>query len=58
MVAAESLFLLQTYHSQGRGHGPLARGEDRAHEQNLDMTPYALGEKWREGGQNPYHLFG
>jgi hypothetical protein len=55
MVATEPPFLPQAYRSQGGGYGPLARGEDRARKQQLDMLEDALGEKWRERGQHLYH---
>jgi hypothetical protein len=33
-------------------------GEDRSHQQQLGMAPNALGEKWRERRQKPYHPSG
>jgi hypothetical protein len=55
VVAMEGLLLVQAHRSQGRTHRPIARSEDRTREQHLDMLEDALGEKWRERGQNPYH---
>ena len=55
MVAAEVPSLLEAHGSQSGGYGPLARGEDGARHEQLDMSPDALGEKWRERGQHLYH---
>jgi hypothetical protein len=55
MVAMEVLFLIEAHSVQGRTHRPFARGEDRARQQYLGVAPDSFGEKWREGGQNPYH---
>jgi hypothetical protein len=51
----ELLAMIQTHRSQCGADGPLSRSEDRASEQHLNMSPNALGEKWREWGQNLYH---
>jgi hypothetical protein len=55
MVAMEGFPLIQTHRSQGRADGAFSRSEDRSRHKHLDMLEDALGEKWRKGGQNPYH---
>ncbi len=55
MVTMELLVLVQTHRTQGGADGTLARGEDRACQKHLDVLEDTLGEKWREGVQNPYH---
>jgi hypothetical protein len=56
MVAAEAPFFLQAHRSQGRSYGPLARREDSARQEHLDVLEDAFREQWREQDQNPYHL--
>jgi len=56
MVTMEALVLVQTHRMQGGAHGPPAWGEDRARKKYQDVLEDAFGEKWRKGGQNPYHL--
>jgi hypothetical protein len=48
--------LIEAHGTQSRAHRPFARSEDRAREQHPDVLEDALGEKWRERGQDPYHL--
>jgi hypothetical protein len=55
MVAMELLVLAQAHGTQGGTHRSFARSEDRACQKHLDMLEDTLGEKWREGVQNPYH---
>ena len=58
MIAAESPFLLQTHRSQGAGYGPLARGDHRTSNKQLDMLEDAFGEQWRDRGQHLYIVVG
>src|SRR5215213_7647724 len=55
MVAAEPFLFVQAHRSESGGYGSLAWGEDQTSEQQLNMLPDAIGEQWREGGQEPYH---
>ena len=56
MVAPEAFLFVQAYRSEGGGYGSFAWGEDQTYEQQLNMLEGALGEQWREGSQDPYHL--
>src|SRR5215211_1799244 len=56
MVAAEAPLFLQTHRFECGSYGSLSRSQDRTCQKQPDMRPDAFGEKWREGGQNPYHL--
>src|SRR5215208_4802757 len=55
MVAAEPFLFVQAHRSESGGYSSLAWGEDKTCEQQLNMLPDAIGEQWREGGQDPYH---
>jgi hypothetical protein len=55
MVAAELFLFVQAQGSEGGSYGSLAWSEDQSCEQQLNMLEDAIGEQWREGGQNPYH---
>ena len=58
MVAGVVELVAAAHDAERRGHGALARGQDRTHEQELGFLPGWAGEQRCEGGQNSYNGIG
>jgi hypothetical protein len=58
MVAMEEPLLVQTHRTQGVTDGACAGSENRTRQEDLGVLEDSLGEKWREGEQDLYDLFG
>ena len=58
MVAGVVALVAAAHHTQRRGHGALARGEDRADQQQLGFPPGRVGEQRCEGNEYGYNDIG
>jgi hypothetical protein len=58
VVTVETPLAVQAHRAQGGTDGPPTRSEDGAHQEHLGVSPDALGEKWREGGQSACTILG
>ena len=58
MVAGVVVIIAAAHDAQRRGHGALARGQDRADQQQLGFTPGWAGEQRCEGNENGYNGIG
>ena len=58
MVAGIVVVAAATHDAQGRRHGTLARGQDRAHQQQLGFPPSRIAKQRFEGSENGYNGIG
>ena len=58
MVAGVVLVVAQSHDPQGRRHGALTRGQDRAHQQHLGFPPGWVGKQRCEGKEQGYNGIG
>ena len=58
MVTGVVLVVAQSHDPQGRRHGALARGQDRAHQQHLGFPPSWTGKQRCEGNEQGYNGIG
>ena len=52
VIAGVVVIIAAAHDTERRGHGALAWGEDRAHQQQLNLPPGWAGEQRREGNKN------
>ena len=55
MVAGVVALVAAAHDAQRRGHGALARGQDRAHQQQLGFPPGWAGKQRGEGNEQGYN---
>ena len=58
MVAGVVAVIAAAHDPQGRGHGALTRGQDRAHQQYLGFPPGRVGKQRGEGNEYGYNGIG
>ena len=58
MVAGIVVVAAATHDAQGRRHGTLARGQDRAQQQQLGFPPSRIAKQRFEGSENGYNGIG
>ena len=58
MVAGVVAVIAAAHDPQGRGHGALTRGQDRAHQQHLGFPPGWVGKQRCEGNEYRYNGIG
>ena len=58
MVAGVIAVIAAAHDPQGRGDGALARGQDRAQQQQLGFPPSWVGKQRCEGNENGYNGIG
>ena len=58
MVAGVIAVIAAAHDPQGRGHGALTRGQDRAHQQYLGFPPGLVGKQRGEGNEYGYNGIG